>query len=393
MKELYILTNSPGEVSGWVKPTANAIADADIGANVTLAVLPCPYASGMEKRYGEEIRGVDSAMTFKSLWSLSAPKTGRRLVLQMGGDPMFGAALSAKFRAKWTIYTARPRWRSRVDHYFVPDEMAAERFRKARIAENKFTMTGNLMFDSVPECAPREELKKKFGVPEGEEIISFLSGSRPFEYRTGVGIFVHAAMKVLDSAKNYNAFLPIAPTVDEGLLERGLEDAGLQWVGERPEEILWNGPGRIKFIRGNSFEAMKASKLAVALPGTNNLQIASLGVPLLMVAPLNEAENIPLDGLPGLIPLSVPGAKKLKRKLVMWFNSREEFVSLPNRITGMSIVPEHRGIMTPDMIADLVLDLLGSPERLEKITENYSRLSFERGAAAKIASVVGGMLN
>ena len=393
MKELYILTNSPGEVSGWVRPTANAMAEARLGASVTLAVLPCPYASGMEKRYGEEIRGVDEAMTFKSLWAARAPKGGRRLVLQMGGDPMFGAALSAKLRARWAIYTARPRWRSRVDRYFVPDERSAERFRKARVAENKFTVTGNLMFDSVPEvCASRAELKKEFGVPDGEEAVAFLPGSRPFEYRGGVGFFVRAAMKVLETGKKYNAFFPIAPTVDEDILERGLEDAGLSWIGGRPEEIIWNGPGRIRFIRGDGFRVIKASRLAVALPGTNNLQIASLGVPLLMVAPLNEAENIPLDGLPGLIPLSMPGARKLKRRLVMWFNSREKFVSLPNRLAGVDIVPEHRGIMTPDMVADLVISLLDSPERLKKITDNYSRLSFERGAAVKIASAVAEML-
>ena len=69
----------------------------------------------------------------------------------------------------------------------------------------------------------------------------------------------------------------------------------------------------------------------------------------------------------------------------MWYNSREEFVSLTNRIIGKNVVPEHRYIMTPEMVATLAMELLESPEKLNEIIEGYSALSFERGAAKKIA--------
>ena len=196
-------------------------------------------------------------------------------------------------------------------------------------------------------------------------------------------------MALLSRVEKMNAFLPVAPTVEEERLEDGLRRAGIEWRGlSGAEEIVWNGPGRIRLIRGGNSEAIKASTLAVALPGTNNLQIASLGVPLLMVAPLNEAENIPLDGIPGIIPMSLPGAKKLKKKLVFWYSSKERYVSLPNRIAGKMVVPEHRGIMTPEMVADMAEELLLSPERLKKITDGYAEIPFERGAADKIASEV-----
>lgn len=108
----------------------------------------------------------------------------------------------------------------------------------------------------------------------------------------------------------------------------------------------------------------------------------------MMVAPLNEAENIPLDGIPGIIPMSVPGAKRLKKRLVFWYSSKERFVSLPNRIAGKMVVPEHRGIMTPSMVARMAEDLLDSPERLKKITDGYADIPFERGAAEKIAGII-----
>ena len=61
---------------------------------------------------------------------------------------------------------------------------------------------------------------------------------------------------------------------------------------------------------------------------------------------------------------------------------------MPNRIAGKIIVPEHRGIMTPEMVADMAEELLLSPERLKNITDGYAYIPFVRGAADKIASVV-----
>ena len=124
MDELFILTNSPGEVSGWVRPVVSALRSGGFPAKVFVAVLPCQYASGMESEYAKEIVGERSVFTFKELWkTASAVRNKKRLVLQLGGDPFFGALLSARMRCAWMIYTARPRWKFRVDHYFVPDDV------------------------------------------------------------------------------------------------------------------------------------------------------------------------------------------------------------------------------------------------------------------------------
>ena len=387
MNKLYILSNSPGEVSGWVKPVAAALESENLPAAAELVLLPCPYASGREETYGREIRGIDDSVSFRTVWKQkNNVQNCRNTLLQLGGDPMYGALLSAKLRAKWTIYTARPRWKSRVDHYFLPDARYLSKFEQSGINSSHVTVAGNLMIDSVPECGSVCAMKSMFGMPDSERAISFLPGSRPFEYRGGYSFFITAAMEVLSKFRGCTAFLPVAPTVDETILQKGLAESGISWSGgECVREIIWSGNGRIRLVREHQYQAIKASDLAVALPGTNNLQIAALGVPLLMVAPLNEAENIPLDGIPGIIPLSLPGAKRLKKKLVMWYSAKEKYVSLPNRISGKDIVPEYRGIMTPHMVADLVSDLLSSPEKTGKIKEGYSSfLSFERGAAKKI---------
>ncbi|NLX85410.1 MAG: hypothetical protein GXZ00_07330, partial [Synergistaceae bacterium] len=46
MDELFILTNSPGEVSGWVMPVVKELESAQFPAKIRLVVLPCQYASG-----------------------------------------------------------------------------------------------------------------------------------------------------------------------------------------------------------------------------------------------------------------------------------------------------------------------------------------------------------
>ena len=392
MDELFILTNSPGEVSGWVRPVVSELASKGFPAKISLVVLPCQYASGMEAEYGNQIGGIDSVYTFKELWKNRGLVSDRKkLVLQLGGDPFFGALLSAKLRSVWMIYTSRPRWRSRVGHYFVPDAAAENRFALQGVKKDRVTRVGNLIFDSAPECCDADDARRIMGLSGNEQAVSFLPGSRPFEYRDGFPFFSCAAMEFLINHPNYHAFLPVAPTVDEKLLIEGLDEAGLNWRGGTvAEEISWGGPGRIRFIRENYFEAIKASTLAVAFPGTNNLQITSLCVPLLTVIPLNQAENIPLDGIPGMIPMSVPGAKVLKKKLVYWYSRRLKYASLPNRMTGKEIVPEHRGVMTPSMVAGLVEDLVSDHERLSGIVRGYSEIAFERGAASKIADKVFG---
>lgn len=388
MDNLIILSNSPGEVAGWVKPMAAAFAARNSGVKVTLAVLPCPYASGMEMRYGGEISGIDKSVSFREVWRGGVGGGGKKLVLQMGGDPLFGALLAARLRAVWMIYTGRPVWRARVAHYFIPDKAAERRFTAAGVKKERFTKTGNLALDSVPRNLNEAEAKKRLGLSQDAEVISFLPGSRPFEYGSGAAFFCQAAKEVLESFPGMTVLMPIAPTVDEEILTKGLTESGLTWTGDGLVETVLCGGG-VRLVRGDVFAAIKASKLVVALPGTNNLQAAALTVPLLMVAPLNEAENIPLDGIPGIIPPSFPGYKHLKRKLVFHFNRREKFVSLPNRLAGKAIVPEHRGLLTPHMVAEDAKELLSSPERLEDIRRGYGEIDFEFGAAEKIAAHIG----
>lgn len=381
-----MLSNSPGEVSGWMGPVARALSSAGFREQIVAVTLPCPYASGREGAHAGTMPGVARVENFSA--AIRAPKkSGRSLVLQLGGDPMYGWALSKRQSCPWMIYTARPRWRGKVAHYFIPDETARERFDRAGVAEERRTLVGNLILDSV-ERPSEEKLRATRAryAAEGEEIIIFMAGSRPFEYELGVGFFCECAALLRERFTNWRPLFPIAPTVHEETLRSGLKKAGLAWRGgDRVEEIILRDGSTAPLVREGQYDAIAAASLAVAFPGTNNLQIASLGVPLLMIAPLNYAHEIPLDGIPGLIPRNNRLASAIKERLVHWYNEKHKFVSLPNMIAGRELLPERRELMTPESAARYIAELVASPERRRAIVEGCAALDFTRGAAHRIA--------
>lgn len=384
MNQLYILSNSPGEVSAWVRPVVEALVAMGFQARTTLAALPCQYASGMEAACAAQITGIDAAAKYNNIWRESVRSSGKTLILQLGGDPMFGAMLKLKTGGSWMIYSSRPRWKSLVDYYFTPDTKCLERFYAAGISCDKYAPVGNLILDSVPDIKCEAALREKFGLTQDTYAISFLPGSRPFEYRMGGPFFARSAQLLIKRHPSCRVLMPLAPTVDENILCSALSNAGLEWSGGNSPQEINCGNGWIHFIRNDTFEAVKVSRLAIAPPGTNNLQIAALGTPLLMVAPLNEAQNIPLDGIAGAAMLT----PRMKSRLVRWYNDKERFVSQPNRLAGKEIVPEHRRMMTPENVAELASELLDSPEKLAAIKEGYKDVPLERGAADKIAAKV-----
>ena len=367
-------------------PVTRAVAARRPGQRAAAVTLPCPYASGREGAHAGTMPGVERVMNFREAMR-QTKEPGRSLVLQLGGDPMYGWALSAKLRVPWMIYTARPRWRGKVAHYFIPDGTARARFERAGVAPERYTVVGNLILDSVerPDGAALAAVRERYGAG-CEHIIAFMPGSRPFEYELGFGFYCECAALVRERYAGWQAVLPVAPTVSEEILRAGLEKTGLAWRGEgRVEEIILRDGSRVPLVREGQYAAIAASSLAVAFPGTNNLQIASLGVPLLMIAPLNQAHNIPLDGIPGALPREGAAAVAVKKKLVHWYNAKKEYVSLPNMLAGRALLPERRELMTPESACRYISELIESPERRREITEGYAALDLRRGASERIA--------
>ena len=394
-QELYITVNSPGEMAGWATPVIREMLLRLRSLQITLVIPPCQYASGSEKRYGEKIAGVARSVTFwQALREGRLCDEARIAVLHLGGDFAYSVALSRRLKAPLFAYAARPRWARFVEHFFVPNTAAERNFAAHGIKPNRYTCVGHLALDSVVLAETEEETRDRLGIDSKQPLLAFLTGSRPLEYREGMPFFIDVAARLLDVYPQYQAVFPMAPTVDSALFMRFLNEKKIVWSGKsRVREVSLGKDRWARVLWDFPLEAVNCCTLAVTVPGTNNLQLAALYTPFVMVLPLQKAEEFPLDGIGGVLPLKFPGVKWLKRRIIFGMNRRIPFASLPNKLAGRMIAPEVRGLIGPKEVSEKALELLGSEEKREQIARSFWELTHQRGASVKIASAIADVLN
>jgi lipid-A-disaccharide synthase len=100
------------------------------------------------------------------------------------------------------------------------------------------------------------------------------------------------------------------------------------------------------------------------------------------------------DGLPGLLanlPIIGSGFARLVNRM-MWFwltrKGKETRFAWPNIWAGKSIVPELVGQLKSDDIAELVIDYLENPEKLEQMRDRLRQVRGKSGAAEQLVELV-----
>jgi len=392
--DLYIMANSPGEISGLAAPLVRELRLKAGNIRITIVIPPCQYASGGEIELGLGI-GADRCVNLSGLKNmLSEPggvieKPEKKLLLHIGGDVAFSVYASRKLKCPLWVYASKPRWKFFADRYFVSDEKYRERFERKKIPPGKFMIVGNLALDSAALSETETETREFLGIGPDTPVLTCLTGSRPLEYTEGIRLFASVARIVTDRFPEMKVFFPLAPTVREDLLKNALREAGIGWTGEsRVREIDLGGGRTAAVVRDRTLEVLNCSRLALAVPGTNNLQAAALYIPYIMVLPLDRSDEYPLDGLLGLLPLWLPGFRRFKRRYIRKLNERTACVSLPNIMAGRMIAPEIRGSFDAGVPARMAIGLLESPEQLKEISRAFWELTHERGASARLAGEI-----
>jgi lipid-A-disaccharide synthase len=390
--DLYITANSPGEISGWVAPVVREVRSRLWDCRVSIVILPCQYASGEELTLSAEI-GADRCFRIGELNANTSggktDKTGKKLVLRLGGDLLFAVYIAKKLKAPLWAYSGRPGWNRFVERFYLPDSDAMRRFALCGLPKEKYELIGNLALDSVAVNENEEETREILGLSREEPVISCLAGSRPVEYCEATPFLARIASLVTRKFPDHKVLFPLAPTVREDLLMKALDDAGIERRGETRVHSIGLGDGRWgTVVRGRTLESLVCSRLAITVPGTNNLQAAALYVPFIMILPLHKADEYPLDGLPGILPLWFPGVRKLKKSYIVRLNERTDFVSLPNKMAKKMIAPEIRGFFTAEDVALKAISLLGDEGELKRIQRAFWELTHERGASVTLASKI-----
>ena len=393
-KALTIIANSPGEMSGWVAPVVAQVRALLPDVHITVALVPDWFTSGRERQFAAQLpvdRVAGVFTVIRSIWrELDACRARKNLVLFLGGDALYAKGVAALLKCPAMAYMPRVYHPADFVKIFVPTQQEQERaVRKGARPEN-IDVVPTLALDSVVPSGTPEQIRQRLGLPAAARpIFSLMAGSRPSYVGLSIDFMLDIAGNLLDRYPEARALLPVSPFIDRELVLSVLRQRGMTWRETPGGDTYFVGSGgRILIVFAHSHDAFVVADIAVVLPGTNNLQCAALGVPFIMLMPLNSIEHIPFEGLLGFLYPNFFPFTKLKKWVIAWLDKRVKCLSMVNRMAGRMLAPELRGVLTPAGVADYASELWQDTPRREKLRADLLELTRERGAARIIAEAI-----
>ncbi|HWR28303.1 MAG TPA: hypothetical protein VN631_00590, partial [Negativicutes bacterium] len=288
-KELYIIANSPGEMSGWVAPVVTQVRTLLPDAHITVALIPDWFTSGREREFASKLpvdRVVGVFTLIREIWkSRSAYVAKKSLVLFLGGDALYAKGLSRLLKCPAMAYMPRVYHPKDFVRIFVPTLAEQERAIRKGADPAKIVVVPTLALDSVNPSGTTEQIKERLGLPKGAQpVFSLMAGSRPSYVALSIDFMLDIAQSLLQEYPESRALLPVSPFIDKEIVLSVLKRREMQWEAKAGQEIFLAGPKqRILFVFTHSHDAFVAADIAIVLPGTNNLQCAALGIPFIML--------------------------------------------------------------------------------------------------------------
>jgi len=402
---VFMVTNSPGELMGWVKPTAEKLKERKKETRITVVIPPCQYASGMERQVAESFAEVDTVVgpsqylkyLFLGIKPSSFRKVKRGVVVFLGGDPFHAIVLSRRLGLPAVAYIQKPRWKRYFKKFMVLNQAAREKFIAKGVEGDKVLVVGDLTKDGIKLTMSAKETFNYWGLDSEHFVISILPGSRSQEIRCMTPFFLKVAELIKKEFSLSQFLLILSPFVRREELTAGSKNKlskafpGVRVKLKRESDqwkLITESGLEVLLVEKKRYEAINISHLIITIPGTNTLESTYLGTPMMVTVPLNKPEAIPLDGLAGLVgglPLFGPC---IKRWIVRWHSKRIKFTAIPNIRAGREIVPEIRGVIEAEDIAKEVVKLLRNTHELARMKEELRKVAGGKGAADKVATVI-----
>jgi lipid-A-disaccharide synthase len=228
-------------------------------------------------------------------------------------------------------------------------------FEKALYEESGMTdvhFVGHPLLDIVHPGAPRGEIRRKLALGAEGPILALLPGSRAGEVRKLLPLMAETAVLMKRRLPGLEFVLPLAETVDEGIVR----------------EILDRFPLSVRVVPNGVYDLLAASDAALVASGTATLETALMGTPMAVVYRVS-----PLSSFIG--------------RLVIRIRS----IALVNIIAGETVVPEFiQGRAEPGRVSRALLEILTDEAvrtkmiaRLGGIREKLG----EPGAAKRVAKL------
>ena len=389
-RQLYILANSPGELSGWVAPVVEEVRSVLPDIRITIALIPDWFTSGREQQFAAKLpvdRVVGVFTLIREIWRRRNEFVSKQnLVLFMGGDALYAKGLSRLLKCPAMAYMPRVYYPADFARIFVPSPAEKDRAVRKGADPDRITVVPTLALDSVkPSGTPRQVRDRLALAAESQPVFSLLAGSRPEYANLGFNFMLEVANLLLAEYPEGYILLPVSPFIDKSIVLDVLRQRQMKWTEAQTCETLSTGDGRIRFVFGNTHDAFAVTDVALVIPGTNNLQCAAMGIPFIVLVPLNWIEHIRFEGLLGLLYPKFFPFNVLKKYVVTWVSGRILYASMVNRMAGRMLVTEVRAVVEPHHEAALVSELWRDVPRRTKLVSELLELTRERGAARIIA--------
>lgn len=408
--DILILSNGPGEITTWVRPVVKALRKqlGDHHGQVRISVMlsPCPHSTGQEaeiaRRYPEVDR-VQSSDHFFSflLWGKTVDHWDWRpqgVVLFLGGDQFYPLLIGNRLGYRTVIYAEwEARWYRWLDSFGVMNQSVIDPIPESY--RHKLTVVGDLMADFAPTALNFLEMA-------ANPMIGILPGSKPGKLTQGVPLCLAIAQHIYQEKPQTRFILPIAPTLDlHTLVSFGdplynpfvMKFGGVSGTlvietiqGEKQHFI--QTPKGLKIQLISHFPAhsyLQKCCLALTTVGANTAELGALGIPMIVLLPTQQLDAMRTwDGIPGILAnLPLVGsqfAKFINARVV----KKGRLFAWPNIWAKEEIVPELRGELEGDEVAELVLDWLNHPSKLDNIHHRLLQVRGKPGAAQKISQII-----
>ncbi len=402
-RDIVLVTNSPGELSAWVKVVAQKLKEkARDTVRVVVFFVPCPSATGKEKEIASKYRGIDLVFSpadfLKYVFWGILPKgyvpAKRGLVVFLGGDFWHAAILSWRTKYAAVAYVARDylKWESAFEHFFVPDERIESSLIRMGIDRDRISVVGHLLVEGVKPFMSKEEAIKRWGIREGVPVLGMFPGSRLYNLQDSLPVFLKVAEEVKEKMGDVQFLVGISPfrtleEVSEAVSSPKTPVEGRKGVLKKDGEDIFietEGGILVKVFHKNPYDMINLSDLVLTIPGTNTAECAYLGKPVVVIS--SWRARVPPIGLGPLFNILPP--IPLRKQIYFQFVNKLRFIALPNLIAGRKIVPEINVEESSSEITEVVVNLLKDSKLRKAMGDELKRIMGEGGASDKISNYI-----
>ena len=429
--DILILSNGPGEITTWVRPVVKALrqklGDDRSLVRISVVLSPCPNGTGKEAAIAQSYPEVDRVQSAEHFFPfLLQGKTAENwdwhekgVVVFLGGDQFFPVVISRRLGYRTVVYAEwDTRWHRWIDQFgIMKPEMIADAPKKYA---HKLTVVGDLMADvGIGDWELGIGNRKNLGsttsylVPSPQsqiELIGLLPGSKSAKLAQGVPLALAIAECIHRARPQTRFVIPVAPTLEFSTLARFADPQQnplIQQLGWAEAKLVippTDSSDRpfLKTSNGLSVELWRAFPahdllsqccLCLTTVGANTAELGSLAVPMIVLLPMQQLDAMRAwDGLPGLLA-RLPGigqgfAKVINFIVLQQTLRKKRLFAWPNIWAQKEIVPELVGNLEPSEVAQLALDYLEHPEKLELMRQQLKGVRGQPGAAQKLAELV-----